>query len=248
MKKLILSTVIAFLIFNYAFAQHPNSFIADVYDLAWLKDSNIKTIKAGKSEYNIQNGVPISTKSRNVRTLQDGKVIMQSQGTKSFPMNILSVLSDDLTKLESNTIGNIKYYYFYNDEGLLHYKISDMKSKVSTSIADKFKSEEIERDLDGKITKKEVYRYKKSLLDIKDDLEKIQSLDKRELTGTWKYFYNEKGQLDKIEMSSKIKDEWKTTIISIVHKNNLPVELTFENTDGTTFIFGKKKRYTYSFE
>lgn len=247
MKKLFTITLLSFLTYNISFAQHPNMFLTDIYDNAWFQNSKIESMTSNGDIYNkIQNGIPISKRSNNVRTLNNGKIIKQTQGKGTF--KITKELTDDLTKLKKTKAGPLETYFYYDTEGQLLFKVNNVNSNVSTDIMNKFFLEEFERDADGKIIKKEVYHYKYSLLKYKADITKMISLEDRNLHETREYSYDANDELKEIKVKTwnKEKKEWITINVDVTIENGLPVALDIAPENGGKMMFGNHRKFSYT--
>ncbi|MEO1628000.1 MAG: hypothetical protein AAFV25_22815, partial [Bacteroidota bacterium] len=233
----------------FSFAQHPNVFLKDVYDLGWCQDKGIKVLHSGGGVYELTNGVPISKKSRDVTFEQDGRLIKQTMGKVNF--KVQTFLTADLKRLSSISMGPISTYYFYNEQNQLAYKINHSNRGNSNYRSGReFSMEEVEWDAEGKMTQKIIYAYDKPLTSFMEDVARLQS-ENRRLCEKWEYIYNEKGELQIIKIRQfdmGIDDPEKTTtLVKVSHENGLPVSMNIQSANVATQAFGNNRTFEYEF-
>ena len=111
--------------------------------------------------------------------------------------HVYSILTNDLKKLISTSMGTVSHHYHYDNENLLLYKIQNVNTSIKSDYVQSYRLEEIKRDDKKRIVKKEIYDYKESIVRNSKDLKKMQEMDRR-ISSVWEYQYNENNQVVKL--------------------------------------------------
>ena len=246
MKAILLNC--AFLLFAIAMnAQHPTMYVADIFNPSWIQDHKIESISSQvlvrKSKENLQfnhlkkdhfhfiKGIRISKSANSVK--KEGWVIREKLGRNDMLTNTYQLGVDNCLLEYYNMNDAVHTYYFYHDDGSIHYTVVDVTPLIDLAIAKEvgmtmYQFLEYQRDAEGKVVKKIQYTCPQSLKDIRTDLAalKRQSL---QVNQVWEYTYDDQNRLELVKVDHK-KPRGQERLIEFLtlkyNEQNLPIEMT----------------------
>ena len=219
MKKIYAFITSSFLFIVCLYAQHPNRYLADVYDVTWLQENEIKELTSRGDKYIVNNGIAYSEQAKELKINTKGKTISYSLSTgKKF--KFIKALTNDLKKLKYESVNGYTTNYHYDDDGVI-------KSKESTKPYNNgffLEKEEVFTSNDKKqLIKKEVYKFDKPAAGAK------LNYDTRDLYAVWTYTYDNQNNLVQIEIkdcrADIPRDKMADALVEIKHENRQPTNV-----------------------
>lgn len=246
--KLLIITIIIFAT-NNLYGQHPNLYLKDVYNVEWCQNTNVQSIVSKSDNYVLRNGVMISDKAENFSVENEGRKIRYTYGKGTIEVAVY--LTSDLKRLKEMRLGPNFSYFHYDEQKLLSHKISinqnELKNYESNGPIGNM-LEDLTRDSKGRLIKKSFYDYYEPILEYRNDLKKLRSMD-RVLRMSWDYSYAEDGKIKEIAIerySYKTKEIESNYIVIPEYENELPVLLKIGEGEEGNFIVKSKRKFKYS--
>jgi len=251
LRLLILFTIQSF----FLSAQHTTMFLEDVFDQTWIIEEGITKMtstramkrdnqnKKPSGNYRFISGIKISEKARSVN--QTTTEISEAIGNGGAITNQYTL--DPKSGLLKEYIMNdmLHKYYFYNEDGSIHYIIVNIvlkKPSLGSHLMTKYQLFEFTRDAEGKLIEKTCYVFKSSVKDIRKDLCSIKNQSST-IRSRWFYSYDVLSRLAQVKIEDvgpggKIKTG---VYVPQYDANNFPIELhCYANSQSELKLVGKR--------
>ncbi len=246
MKAILLNCT--FLFFAIAMnAQHPTMYVADIFNPSWIEDNKIESMSAQihlrkskeslqfspskKDHFHFIKGIRISKSANSVD--KEGWVIREKLGRGDMVTNTYQLGVDNCLLEYYNMNDAIHTYYFYHDDGSIHYTVVDVTPLIDLKIAKEigmtmYQFFEYQRDAEGKVIKKIQYTCPQSLKDIRTDLAAIKQKSLK-VSEVWEYTYDDQNRLKLVKVDHKKprgEERWVEYLSLKYDERNLPIEIT----------------------
>jgi len=252
LRLLILFTIQSF----FLSAQHSTMFLEDIFDQTWIIEAGItkmtstRTMKKNNrsnkipgGNYRFISGIKISEKARSVNHT---KTEIREAIGKGGAIKNQYLLDQESGLLKEYIMNDILHkYYFYNEDGTIHYIVVNMvlkKSNPGSHLMTKYQLFEFSRDAEGKLIEKTCYVFKTTVKDIRNDLCSIKNQSST-IRSRWFYSYDERNRLAQVKVED-INPGGKMNTGIYVPKydaNNFPIELhCYTNSPSELNLVGKR--------